>query len=207
MFDANPANGGRLDANAACPTLNEDPQIRSLVAEKDAHDSAKVAELVAKGVKPVRVMYADGGQHPDFIGKVDELSRPDAVAAGPVEIAMDDGRGKKTAPLKTALARAPAKPLATETVAARTEEEPAAVPVSTAALAPVAASPTDGIGRWLGLNKDAKAEPAPVAAQTPAATTPATILVTDPDKAAAKPRRASAPAQKPQASLDLTRRQ
>ena len=86
VFDAQAANGGQLDAASPCPVLTEDPEIKSLVAEKESADSAKVAELIAKGMKPVKIMYADGGQHPDF-AHVDEVSRPEALEKGPVEIA------------------------------------------------------------------------------------------------------------------------
>ena len=81
------ARGGHsLDGGAPCPALRRDPQIESLVAEKSAKDDAKIAELVAAGVKPVRVVYQDGGQHPDFTARIAEVSRPDALAAPPTEI-------------------------------------------------------------------------------------------------------------------------
>ena len=52
-------------------------------------DDAKVAELVASGVKPIRLVYADGGQNPVFAGYKD-VSDPDALATGPQEIVLDD---------------------------------------------------------------------------------------------------------------------
>ena len=54
VFNATPANGQHLDPTAACPPLKHDPQIAALVAEKQAKDDAKIAELVASGVKPIR---------------------------------------------------------------------------------------------------------------------------------------------------------
>lgn len=95
VFNATPA-GGRLDASAACPTLQYEPELRNQVAAKQRHDDQKVAELVGSGVKAVKVVYADGGQHPDFADKGHDVSRPDALAAGPVEIALDDKKGRKT---------------------------------------------------------------------------------------------------------------
>ena len=191
VFDASPAGGGHLDAGSACPPLAEDPQIKSLVAEKESNDAAKVAELIAKGVKPVRVMYADGGQNPQF-ANVDEVSRPEALAAGPVEIALDE-TGKTKKPSATKLARIAPKPgtPAPETFAAKSTDEAPQAPVAAAALAPSGASAGDAIGRWLGLNK---AEPVAVAKPT----VPETVLVTDPDKPAKATRSSSG---KPQASL------
>jgi murein L,D-transpeptidase YafK len=95
VFNATPA-GGRLDASAACPTLQYDPELRNQVAAKQRQDEQKVAELVGSGVKAVKVVYADGGQHPDFADKGHDVSRPDALASGPVEIALDDKKGRKT---------------------------------------------------------------------------------------------------------------
>ena len=188
VFDASAPNGGRIDPNAACPTLTVDPEIQSQVAEKESQDSVKVAELVSKGIRPIRVKYADGGQHPDF-AHVQMTSRPEALAEAPVEIPMDSGKAKKP---ETKIAAAKpakdAKPVQ-ETVAAKAPE-PAPQPVAVAAAAPGA---TDTIGRWLGLNKGEK-KPEPPAA-VPA--TPETVPVTDPDKPAAKAQKAG----KPQASL------
>ena len=197
VFDASAPNGGRIDPNGACPPLTVDPQVQSMVAEKENHDAAKVAELVSKGVRPIRVKYADGGQHPDF-ASVQMVSRPEALAQAPVEIPMDSPKGKK-AETKLAAAK-PAKPAAQpqETVAAKAPE-PAQPTVAIAAASPGA---RDMIGRWLGMNKSEAKADAPVPA------TPATIPVTDPDKPAAKAQKASKQPQaivakpKPQAALE-----
>ena len=81
VFNATPANGQHLDPAAACPPLKQDPQIAALVAEKQAKDDAKIAELAASGVKPIRLVYQDGGQHPAFTGRVAEVSRPEVAGA------------------------------------------------------------------------------------------------------------------------------
>lgn len=120
------AEGAPHDAGAECPPLQVDASLRSMVAEKQKRDETKVAELVASGIKPVRLIYADGGQNPDFANKVMELSRPDAVDAGPREIAVDEhGR-----PL----------PAAVQMTAARKPD--AAKPMLASAGAPVQAAPT-----------------------------------------------------------------
>jgi murein L,D-transpeptidase YafK len=64
VFDATSATGESLSPGAVCPPLRQDPQIAELVAEKARADDAKVAELVSRGVQPVKMVYHDGGQHP-----------------------------------------------------------------------------------------------------------------------------------------------
>jgi murein L,D-transpeptidase YafK len=113
VFGATPANANaRMDAEAACPPLQEDPRLKSLVSEKQRKDATEVAELVAKGVKPVKIVYADGGQHPDFANRVAELSRPEAIAKGPVEIQINE-KGK---PVPAAVLMANASKAATSIV-------------------------------------------------------------------------------------------
>ncbi|MCC0004460.1 MAG: murein L,D-transpeptidase [Methylobacteriaceae bacterium] len=181
VFDASSANGGRIDPNGACPTLTVDPQVKSLVAEKEHQDAAKVAELVSKGVRPIRVKYADGGQNPAF-AHVDMVSRPEALAQAPVEIPMDNPKGKK-AETKFAAAKPAkaAKPAAEAEQSLAAKSVPAQAPVALAAATPGA---RDMIGRWLGMNNAARTPEPPAA--VPA--TPETILVTDPDKPAKKSR-------------------
>ncbi|HXZ17947.1 MAG TPA: murein L,D-transpeptidase family protein, partial [Roseiarcus sp.] len=72
VFDAVPANGQHMDASAPCPALKTDPDVQQAVAEKAAKDDARVAEL-AQSVKPVRLVYQDGGQHPSFASRVPEV--------------------------------------------------------------------------------------------------------------------------------------
>jgi murein L,D-transpeptidase YafK len=98
---------GEVSAREACPKLIRDPATESAVAEKANKDDAQVAELIAKGVKPIMLVYDDGGQHPDFAGKV-ETSRPDALAAGPREILM--GANGKPLPAAVEVAAADTKP-------------------------------------------------------------------------------------------------
>jgi murein L,D-transpeptidase YafK len=87
-----------------------DPSVAAAVAQKQQRDEQQVAALVARGVQPVRVVYADGGQNRVFrealsAGAADEdgslavdasarnrlgdVSRPEALAAGPREILLD----------------------------------------------------------------------------------------------------------------------
>jgi murein L,D-transpeptidase YafK len=174
VFDAAPANSQSLDPSAPCPPLKEDEEIKARVAEKAASDDAKVAELAAKGVSPVRLVYRDGGQHPDFYARVSEVSRPEALAAAPVEIAIED----KAANNKAA-SRAAAKTGAKSHVAAAAQSK-AATPASQT-IAPAAPEPApersritalalqsrDAIGGWLGMHKETPAPQPASASQAP----------------------------------------
>ena len=103
-----PKNGQRFDAESACPPLAEQPEIASAISEKAAKDEAEIASLIAKGVKPIRTVYADGGQNPAFSGRIYEMSRPDAVVAGPTEIALDEPSKSKPVSVQVASAKAAA---------------------------------------------------------------------------------------------------
>jgi murein L,D-transpeptidase YafK len=91
VFDARSANGQALQADAACPPLKVDPQIEAKAAERQRADDAEVAELVAQGTRPVRLVYNDGGQHPAFAHRIAEVSRPEALTE-PLEVALDEPR-------------------------------------------------------------------------------------------------------------------
>jgi murein L,D-transpeptidase YafK len=136
VFNATPADGSRFEASAACPPLRRNDETRSAVAAKERRDELKIAELAAQGVRPMRTVYADGGQHPDFAWQASYASRPEALARGPIDIALDEGKGKKSrlspavqlAALKTETAAAPAaKPQSSDQAqaTAETSEEPA----------------------------------------------------------------------------------
>jgi len=90
VFGETPASGASLDPAGACPPMQSDPELKARVAEKQHRDDAEVAEYVAKGVKPVKIVYADGGQHPTFTAQYRQASRPEALAQGPVEIPIDE---------------------------------------------------------------------------------------------------------------------
>jgi murein L,D-transpeptidase YafK len=92
---------GLGDANAivACPALRRDQGVEAAVAEKEAHDDAEVAKLVAQGVKPIELVYEDGGQNASFIGHQGDVSRPDAITSSPTEVVLDDKTGKPLPPV------------------------------------------------------------------------------------------------------------
>jgi murein L,D-transpeptidase YafK len=109
VFGAATAEGKTfVDANASCPpSLQVDGELKALVAQKQQKDEQQVAHLVASGVHAIKLVYADGGQHPEFADKVTELSRPDALDKGVREILIDE-KGK---PLPAAVQVASSRPI------------------------------------------------------------------------------------------------
>lgn len=62
------AFGSAKAGDGACPALDTPVELKELIAEKRTNDDARVAELVSKGSPALRVLYADGSQHPSFRG-------------------------------------------------------------------------------------------------------------------------------------------
>lgn len=109
VFDATSAVPGlTLEATASCPPLNQDQEVVARVSQKQKSDDAKVAELVSSGVQPIKIVYRDGGQHPTM-ASVMEVSRPDALEQGPVEIALD-AKGRPIPAVVQVAAKPIAKP-------------------------------------------------------------------------------------------------
>ncbi len=96
VFNAEAADGQPLEPTGACPVLKHDPMVEAEVVAKQKRDDAKVTELIAEGVEPVRTIYADGGQNPSFASVTTDVSRPEAIAEGPVDVAVDDNRKTPT---------------------------------------------------------------------------------------------------------------
>jgi murein L,D-transpeptidase YafK len=109
VFNARPANGETFDPTGACPSVRHDPMVEAEVVAKQARDDAKIAELVAGGMRPVHTVYADGGQNPAFASRRGDVSRPEALAQGPVDVAID---AKHKTPTLKQLKAAEAKDLA-----------------------------------------------------------------------------------------------
>jgi murein L,D-transpeptidase YafK len=178
VFNATPANGQHLDPAAACPPLKQDAQIAALVAEKQAKDDAKTAELAASGVKPIRLVYQDGGQHPAFTNRVAEVSRPEALMP-PTEIVLEDHapsvKGKAASRLAAAkipaIAQRPTGGAGETAVAANGKGSAPEETIKVSALANNEPAPEGkgSISGWLGLHKEPEAAPAPAAAEAPAA--------------------------------------
>lgn len=179
VFNAVPANGGSFDPTGPCPQLKRDERIALAVAAKQADDNAKVAQLVAGGVRPVHTVYADGGQNPKFASFKTDVSRPDALAAGAIDMPLDQGRKFKAqtrAQLQAAERKADAAAKAAERKAAAAHafaySEPAA-PQSQPAAQPRTASSSSamsGLGHLFASRAPARpaAPPAQAAKAQPA---------------------------------------
>ncbi len=196
VFNADAPGGARLDPAGACPTLQVDETIAQAVAQKQRADQQKVAELVARGTPALKVVYEDGDQHASFKqalvtqsgdgdratspvvemrSAVAEVSRPEALAAGPRLVPLDESGRPKPQP-RPVVAAAPVASAAPVSVVAARPAAPApaatqaAVPqpaATTVAAAPVAAASADTpfykrlfspIGNLFG--GEAKVEPA-----------------------------------------------
>jgi len=195
VFGQTPTDGRPVrDAQAACPPMQQDQQLADLVAEKQKQDEAKVAELVASGVKPVRIVYADGGQHPEFSMKVNELSRPEALEQAPREIIVDEKGPPVPAAVQIAAAKTvkpEVKPVQMTGKADPRQQAVTSVPASAPAPAAIPApAPEEPFYKRLLWSSDPA--PQPVASQPEPSARPIPL----------PPRRqATAPAPKPEASL------
>ncbi len=183
VFNAKPAEGSQFDPTGPCPQLKQDERIQAEVAAKEKQDVAKVAELVAQGVRAVRTVYADGGQHPTFAARyIPGLSRPEALAQGPVEVPLDDGKSKKLSPAaQIAAARA------------KQQEKLATSDPALVATAPQPEPPQNAVSLitslWASQNATQPSAATPVAAYEPAQPQPADVPL--------PPRRLQAFAMKP----------
>lgn len=95
-----------LDPAGPCPALKYDPETEGKVAALEKSENAQVAEILARGEKPVRLVYKDGAQHPAFANKVAEVSRPDALEP-PLEMMLNDPASRVTLPRPVAAAKNP----------------------------------------------------------------------------------------------------
>ena len=125
VFNSSPVDPAtRVNPRGICPPLNQDQTLLAAIQRKDADDSQKVTALVSKGAKPVKLVYADGGQHRAF-AHVLKVSRPGALARGPIEITLDNrGRPIKTKPKKAAKTQlAKSKPKSSKNQVAKNKTE------------------------------------------------------------------------------------
>ena len=199
VFNETPANGSHFDATAVCPPMKQDETLRNEVAAKEQRDNVKVAELVAKGMPAIHTVYADGGQNAQFASRVGEVSRPDALAQGAIDIPLDDGRGKKGAkgrklsPVVQLAAKSKAAPEKAETVAVMAPAAPAP--------APAAAKPAGSLlSRWFSKTPAVTPPPVAVEVNEPATPVPANVPL-PPRRQAASTAKSQSVVTKPQAFL------
>jgi murein L,D-transpeptidase YafK len=167
VFDAVLADGSHLEAMEPCPPLKRDPGVEADVAAKQKQDEAKAAELVAAGLPAIRTIYADGGQNQAFAAaNLADVSRPEAIAAGPADWLVEP-KGKKVSPVvKVAGAKAAVK--AAKESAAKAGKDPAAAHAAYASSGPSAAASQSPAAKktetWTASPDDHAAAAAPTAA-------------------------------------------
>ncbi|WP_114943314.1 L,D-transpeptidase family protein [Microvirga calopogonii] len=133
--------------------FNADESTMAAVTQKQRHDEQEVAELVAKGEKPIKLVYNDGDTHESFRAalasasgvsdsKLGFVSRTEGISSGPQQIALDDtGREKIDTP-STALAFASMKEVPASQPEPRQAASRVAVTQQTAPVATAAATPS-----------------------------------------------------------------
>ena len=200
VFGATPKTG-RFDALSPCPGLNTNKDVEVAIANKEAVDDREMAELVAKGTKPIKIVYADGGQNPEFAHRIADVSRPDALASGAQEIALEDAPKAKPALVQVAAAKSKAV-----TSAANAAARAAPVQVAAATPAPVEGSvmpatfnaapsayataepKSEAEGffhKWMNLGSGETPEAAPAIAAVAQGAPPVAPVVVEPEKKSA----------------------
>ncbi|MGL5447976.1 MAG: L,D-transpeptidase family protein [Rhabdaerophilum sp.] len=183
------------DAAAACSTPASDDPVSVAVRQKAQQDEVRVAELTKSGAKALKRIYKDGDQHPSFkntvyasvggaenvtragtvaqsTSRVAEVSQPEALDFGHVDVAAERARG---------LNRQQMIAMAQRT---RIEQEAAANPP---AAAPVAAATATAVGTAPVPRAAPPANARNARNQPPAQSVQATALVSQPKTAAEQP--------------------
>ena len=139
----------RVAAGRGRYEFNLDPDAASVVAQKRVQDEQEVAELVAKGEKPIKLVYHDGDTHESFrtalanvTGVSDTrlgyVSRTEGISSGPRVVALNDtGKEVPDAP-STALAFASMREVPVTQAETRLAVTQQTAPVAAAAAAPEA---------------------------------------------------------------------
>lgn len=168
VFNRTAKDSARFEASSACPPSETNEAVVAAVSTKARADDVKVAELIQSGTRAVRRIYKDGDQHESFksvqmakvsadgqrleptkanVSRVAEVSRPDDLEHGPVEIPVDELKGKAGKSAREIAASLPVAKDAAATgavaaVAPAVPAKAAAVAVPAAASAPVPAAET-----------------------------------------------------------------
>jgi murein L,D-transpeptidase YafK len=236
VFNRKAKDGARFEATSACPPSEVDETLTQAVAAKRSADDTKVAALVAAGAKAMRRIYKDGDQHEAFkvvqmsrtsedgqrvtpvrsgVSAVEVVSRPDDLEHGPVDLTIEELKGR---------ANKPARELAAALHLIRAESRPAATtasaPVRNASPVPARATATASTpARPAAAQSQAAATPAFAPAPQPAASkpfyqgwlggwgssaseTPAAVQAQEPSQ----PQRSNVPAPRPRADASGARR-
>ena len=222
VFDAQSPNGMplRFDTRNRCPAYQLDPQVASLIKQKQADDEQQFSAYAARNVSTVPPRNGvDGGMHPTFIAKLKPkklldgiFSEPKVAGAQPGKIPShvnpprDAGITQEMITTATVSSGDAGQSYAQETpTASVTASEPV---VSAAATTPAAAAPATSttttssspsalarVGQFLGFRTaDASASSAPPPPTKPAAAAATPVPAAKP-AAEAKPKPAPQPRQ------------
>lgn len=143
----------RVSVAGARYQFNMDPSAVAAVTQKQRQDEQEVAEYVAKGEKPIKLVYHDGDTHESFRtalasvsgvsdDKLGLVSRTEGISSGPQRIALDDSGTAKPETPSTALAFASFnRTLAAETKAAAAAPAATPAPAASAPAQAIAAAP------------------------------------------------------------------
>ena len=113
-----------LDPTGPCPAVLQHDGIQNEVAAKEAVDDAKMAKL-SESTPAMRTTYADGGQNVEFShAQLADVSRPEALAAGPTDWLVEPAQSKKVSPVVAAAAK---KAKAPNSVAADTSDRTSSI--------------------------------------------------------------------------------
>ncbi|MBN8533701.1 MAG: murein L,D-transpeptidase [Rhizobiales bacterium] len=150
---------GAADSEALCSTPAADDPVSVAVRQKAQNDEQQVAELTRAGHKALKRIYKDGDQHPSFkntvyasvggsenvsrtgsvpqsTSRIAEVSQPEALDFGHVDVAAERARGLNRAQLIAMAQRTRA-----EQEAALNPPSPAPAATTAIATAPRAVSP------------------------------------------------------------------
>ena len=145
-----------LDPTGPCPALQHDG-IENEVAARQAEDDARIAKL-ADTTPAVRTIYADGGQNPEFRhAQLAEVSRPEALAAGPTDWLIEPS--KKVSPVVKVAAKKDAAKIIADKDDGKESSRKATVAKATVTKAP-SPSQADTADRTSSIHKPEKPQAA-----------------------------------------------
>ncbi|PVE26180.1 hypothetical protein DC522_02490 [Microvirga sp. KLBC 81] len=169
--------------------FGKDASVAEAVMQKQSQDEKEVADLVARGTKPIKLVYNDGDTHESFRTalanvtgvsdpKLGYVSRIEGISSGPQQVALDDSGREKIETPTTALAFASMKEVPAEAPQPKAvaSAQPAAAPAPAAATTTSASQETPFYKKMFGgvadLFSTSSSQPAAETAQAAPTTAP-----------------------------------
>lgn len=168
--------------------FGRDASVAEAVMEKQQREEKEVADLVASGTKPVKLVYNDGDTHESFRtalanvtgvsdSRLGYVSRTEGLSSGPQQVALDENGREKIETPPTALAFASMKE---EPVVETSQPKAVVTAQPAAAAAPAAASEETPFYKKMFSNvtdlfNPSSSQPAAETAQAAPATAPAVL--------------------------------